>query len=357
MKHDLDNEHTRMPTADDVHASLPDAVSLYARVAAYLPASPRHGSNPGYRIFWSEKNALRFRDVLDHPRSFAVLGRHSRAHIRLLGDSTLALRHFVFRAKRSDAGVPELHVADVLAPLPLLIDGSDEAQHACVIEGAFSARIGAHAIAAFPFDGCGDLDARGGPAGGDRPESDDHEGIANKDDLPFDAVAGPAEYVAAKGVDDECSGDWASERSFRPSISEPAPVVESTQEYTITMRPVPRTTHVELLAREPPPNAAVMLEICGALGRRSISLSEDQLRGMVIVGRYSRCVEGGEVFSSRVSRMHCALARTPRGVEVLDLASTHGISVDGEVVRHHVVEGSATLVLTKEDRVYIRVTG
>ena len=360
MNDKLFNDSTRLPTADAVRASIPEAASLYARAVAYLPVSPRHGRNAGYRFFWSEKGALRFRDVVEHPRGFAVLGRHSRAHIRLLGDPTLGLRHFVFRARRSAAGVPELHVADLLAPLPLLIDGNDEAQHACSIEGAFSGRVGAHAIAAFPFDGCGDLDARGGPGRGDRAESDDDDSIEDDDDLPRDEVVGAASYVPPPAsVSARGTGIGPAPR-VRPTgfhASEQAPAAGPKVPRTTIARAVPRTTHLELLSRTPPPNAAVMLEISGAGGRHSIAVSEAQLQGLVIVGRYERCVEGGTVFSSLVSRMHFALSRVSGGVEVIDLASTAGISVGGEDTRHVRVTSSVELQLSDEDRVHVRVIG
>ena len=330
MSDKLFNDSTRLPTPSDVRASVPEAASLFARAVAYLPVSPRHGRSAGYRVFWSEQGHLRFRDVVEHPRGFAVLGRHSQAHIRLLGDPTLALRHFVFRARRSATGVPELHVADLLAPLPLLIDGNDEAQHACAIEGAFSGRVGGHAIAAFPFDGCGDLDARGGPGRGDRPENDQDEGLDNEDDLRPDEVVGPAVYappgpsIAPRST---AIGPVPRVRSTSVRAVECAPEPASEVPRTSVARSVPRTTHVELLAREPPADAVVMVQISGAGGRHSIALSEFQLRGLVIVGRYDRCIEGGTVFSNCVSRMHFALSRVPGGVEVLDLASTGGMTV------------------------------
>ena len=151
----LFDSSTRAASVADLTATVPDAASLFARAAAYLPVSPRFGAEHGYRVFWRDGGVLRFRDILEHARSFAVVGRHSRAHVRLLDDPTIALRHFVFRARRSSEGMPELHVADLLAPRPLLVDGSDEPQFACAVEEAFSARLGSHTIAAFPFDGCG----------------------------------------------------------------------------------------------------------------------------------------------------------------------------------------------------------
>ena len=358
MSDKLFNDSTRLPMVGDVYASIPEAATLYARAAAYLPVSPRHGGNAGYRIFWDEEGSLRFRDVVEHPRGFAVLGRHSRAHIRLLGDPTLALRHFVFRARRSQAGGPELHVADLLAPLPLLIDGNDEAQHACVIEGAFSGRVGAHAIAALPFTGCGDLDARGGPGGGDRVEGEEDESLDDADDLPRDELAGPAAYAPPSSVGSPGGTAVGAAPRVRPTdtgLIEAVPVAEGKFPRTTIARSVPRTTHLELLSRVPPPNAAVLLEISGGGGRHSIALSEFQLRGMVIVGRYERCLEGGTVFSKYVSRMHFALSRVRGGVEVLDLASTCGIDVDGEEKRHVLVKGSAALVLSHEDTVHVRV--
>ena len=116
---DNKNKGTLMWVPDDPRASVPEAAGLFARAAAFLPHSPRFGAAHGYRIFWLERGELRFRDVVADPRGFAIMGRHSRAHVQLAHDETIALRHFVLRAQRSDAGVSSLEVADLLAPLPL----------------------------------------------------------------------------------------------------------------------------------------------------------------------------------------------------------------------------------------------
>ena len=177
------NRGTQMQLPHDPRASLPEAAGLWARAAAYLPRSPRFGAAHGYRIFWLERGELRFRDVVAESHGFAIMGRHSRAHVRLAHDETIALRHFVLRAQRSDAGVSSLEVADLLAPLPLFVDGSETPQHACLIEGAFSARLGAYAFCGLPFDGCAALGAEGGPGRGDRPDDAHPADDENADDL------------------------------------------------------------------------------------------------------------------------------------------------------------------------------
>jgi hypothetical protein len=353
---------TCMPSLDDLCAGLSMATDVFARASAYLPHSPRHGQAHGYRVFWLEAGALRFRDVVEHPAGYAILGRHAEAHVRLLGDPTIALRHFVLRARRTPAGVPELHVADLLAPLPLFVDGSDAPQRSCAVEGAFSARLGAHALCALPFDGCASLSAAGGPGRGDRPDEDEPSG-RDADDIDLSGLPPGFEHLfrptppprAPRDPGPRAPQRVALEAVVRALPAPPAPSARRAQRLDVTLTSHIASTHVSALPETSPERAVLWLDLVGQGGRRTLRLSEAQLEGLVILGRYDRCLAGGDVFSTSVSRMHLGVTRSPEGIEVIDLASTQGVLVDGEPVHRAVISDGAVIVLSESGGELVRV--
>ena len=360
---DNKNKGTLMWVPDDPRASVPEAAGLFARAAAFLPHSPRFGAAHGYRIFWLERGELRFRDVVADPRGFAIMGRHSRAHVQLAHDETIALRHFVLRAQRSDAGVSSLEVADLLAPLPLFVDGSETPQHACLIEGAFSARLGAYAFCGLPFDGCAALGSEGGPGRGDGRQNHDADDADNADDLVEEAARGDAERPGFGTVEGAPHGRAAAPRAIgkvpipidrSAGIEVPRPPQAGS---AVSARP--RTTLIEVMPSSHPDDAFVTLELTGPRGKATVHLTAEQLDGFVVLGRYERCRAGGEVYSDAASRMHVALRGDGEGVAVFDLASTNGVYLRGERVFHARVTASETFTLGSlpDNRVRVTVHG
>ncbi len=360
---DNKNKGTLMWVPDDPRASVPEAAGLFARAAAFLPHSPRFGAEHGYRIFWLERGELRFRDVVAEPHGFAIMGRHSRAHVQLAHDETIALRHFVLRAQRSEAGVSSLEVADLLAPLPLFVDGSDTPQHACVIEGAFSARLGAYAICGWPFDGCAALGSEGGPGRGDGRRNHDADDADNADDLVEGAGEAGAERPGLGTVEGAPLGRAAAPRAIgkvqipidgSARVRPPRPPQAGS---AVSARP--RTTLIEVMPSSHPHDAFVTLELTGPRGKSTVHLTAEQLDGFVVLGRYDRCRAGGEVYSDAASRMHVALTGDGEGVEVFDLASTNGLYLRRERVFHACVTDSEVFTLggTMDNRVRVTVHG
>ncbi|MEI8256521.1 MAG: FHA domain-containing protein, partial [Deltaproteobacteria bacterium] len=118
--------------------------------------------------------------------------------------------------------------------------------------------------------------------------------------------------------------------------------------HTTTLRPAPHTTDLDALR----PSAAppwVRLVIRSPEGSVEHRLARADLRGLVLVGRYSRCQAAhGGLLEGDVSRVHAGVIARGDGVEVIDLASTNGISVDGQKVRRVLVERAATVRLGKK---------
>jgi hypothetical protein len=320
-----------MPTS-----SITELSALYARVVRGLPATPRYGQERGYRVFWTERGALRHRDLVAVEGGFAILGRHSRAHIRLLDDPTVALRHAILRAEITAAGGVALRMTDLLAPIGTCIEGDLQPRFSFVAEGEVCARVGSHAFCALPFDGCAPLPPHGGPGRADRPDPTTFDDVADADDVP----------------------------ARRPEVSEVLPrerLREQLAEHATkgaTITPSLRPQHVDSL----PPSAGPIvarLTLLGNRGRLSLALDAAQLEGTVILGRYDRCTAGKQVFSEHVSRMHVALRKVEGGLEAIDLASTNGMRVHGETVHRVVITERNDLVLAdhRDERVRIELVG
>jgi len=340
------NKGTQMGLPEDPRATWPEAMGLFARAAAYLPRSPRFGSERGVRLFWLEGGELRFRDVVEDPRGFAIVGRHSQAHVCLEADETIALRHFVVRVRRAASGKSELVVSDLLAPLPLFVDGSDEPLHACVLEGAFSARLGAYALCGFPFDGCAALGDEGGPGRGDRPDDNAHAGVVNADDVEGPVVHAPLSASRASVVPD----DDIPFPPIAPLARPPAGVSRGT---LIEARP--RSAAIESMDSAHSELAHLTLELRGPERAETLHLTRAQLAGWVIIGHYARCAAGGQVFSAAASRMHLALTLGPDGVEVFDLASTNGVFLGKRRVKYACVRGDAEFALGPASVNHVRI--
>ena len=241
-----------------------------------------------------------------------VVGRHSRAHVRLAGDPTIGLRHLVLRSRHDAEGRPFLAVSDLLAQRPFFVDGADTPQRACAARGAITLRVGAHALTALPFDGCAPLDARGGPGRADREEPP----LDDDDASPTDAeVEAPVDRRLVNLA------------AWRAASRAPSDVHVTTRT---------GSTHLGLVALPSQAAPGLRLVLRGARGRTSLVVPSTDLDGLVIVGRYERCAAGPGVFAERVSRMHLALTRCAEGIEVLDLASTNGLRID-EVETHRAV--------------------
>ena len=308
------NAMTMLPASGVVCASPRAAADLFARAAALLPALPRGELGPGYRVFWLDRGAIAWRDVVGDGADHLVVGRHSCTDVELRGDDAIALRHLCVRARRSPAGLPELEVLDLRANQPVFVDGSDEPQRSFVAEGSVAARLGSHVLCALPVDAC--VRAR---AEALAPES-----------VPSLVITGSSvEALPRKKAAPRLEG-----------AREPVP-----RSHTTTLRPAPHTTDLDALrpSAEPPWVRLVIRSPEGCVEHR---LARADLRGLVLVGRYSRCQAAhGGLLEGDVSRVHAGVIARGDGVEVIDLASTNGISVDGQKVRRVLVERAATVRL------------
>jgi hypothetical protein len=89
------------------------------------------------------------------------------------------------------------------------------------------------------------------------------------------------------------------------------------------------------------------VEIQNGRGRLSLLVDRASLRAGVLLGRHERCDNGGLDFLAleKCSRVHALLLEVDAQIHVIDLASTHGVHVQGRAVRVHPIGAGEEVVL------------
>lgn len=277
--------------------------------AAFL--GDRRGDRGGeivHRIFWGREGALFSRDLGHAPRDFAILGRHSRCDMRVL-DAEVSLRHLLIQGTRLGDGRHVVRMLDLRAQLPFhLLD--DVPRRSVVATGPLVARVGRWVVVAFPIDGSTP------PV--DLPEAE----VAEVPDLASAIRSDPDESSAGSRIS-----------------------------------AVPRTTEMTSLEHFDVAVGDAALTVARGELRARVSVSRDDLERGVLIGRASRCVDGGirEVLDTHISRAHALLLSDGSDVFAYDLASTNGMYVDGRAVRSiRLDDGGTTLALAKRSGVVLR---
>jgi hypothetical protein len=284
-----------------VPAAWAACVALVERASLALPHLAAPGAigaagaaSPGYRVFWARGEDLAFADVT--PGGHLVVGRHARCDVRL-EHPAIALRHCVLRARGVEHGTLALEALDLGAELPFHVGPSVFPLRAFSASGPVVFRVADAILVALPFAGCL------------RP---DQSGLRQKVLEVLDADPARARLIPTDPAE-------LAERTLAARG-----MMEAT--YRTMARPIERSLPVEILgAARGPVWARVALR--GRGGRVVMELSRAQLETLVLVGRYPRCQRGElSPFSELVSRVHAGLLAVDDTIEVIDLASTNGLS-------------------------------
>lgn len=296
-------------------------VALVERASLALPhlslaeqASAGRAS-PGYRVFWARGEALAFADVT--PGSHLVVGRHQCCDVRL-EHPAIALRHCVLRAHLREREV-ELEALDLGAELPFHVGPSIRPVRSFAASGPVVFRVADAILVALPFAACL------------RP---DQSGLREKVLEVLDADPAHARAIPTS----------PAELAVRTLAARD--LAETT--YRTMARPIERSLPVEILG---PARGPVWARVAmrGPGGRVVTELSRAQLDTLVLVGRYPRCQRGElSPFSDRVSRVHAGLLAVGDALEVIDLASTNGLSeVRRAATDEHVVSARTIRVRSR----------
>jgi hypothetical protein len=339
--------------------------TLLDEAQAALAVAPARGEARGYRVYYRDARdplQLRFRDVVACDRSYAILGSHRRAHIRIAEErDDVEPRHAVFRACDSADGQLSLTVSDLMGSRPLKVIGQPGRLRSFRAQGPLHLRLAGYELCALPTEGLREVGPEGGPGEGDSPDvvAEEDQDDAEPEEAgrarpsmapPSDAVAAPRE--AGSTVAERGALMRLADRpdTWQTSAPDPWPRTLRPIAQESSTAPLEPTKFVQVLETSAePPWIRVTLR-----GQRTTTfeLTEKQLDGLVVFGRHT--VKGGEAaLAPCVSRMHVGLARLGRAVEVIDTASTYGTTMNGRPIQRVVLTEDAELLLA--DRVTMSI--
>ncbi len=289
---------------------------LYALAQRDLGGRPwSFPGDPGYRVFvqgGAEKRAL---DLRLHRRAYAIVGRHKRADLRL-GYDGISLRHLLLRTIRLANGDLALRVLDLRSSLPFYVGAQQDALRSIVATGPVGFRLGPYALCAIPHvtDQSGEL-------------------VKAPPELPAPRISDGSAVPRGASFDD---ARWNTDITRLPEVSEVS----------------------EMSSLDPgsssKPRSYLTVERDGLAA--TVGLESEQLQQGILVGRASRCLDGGvrEILSAEISRAHLLLLEEGERVRIFDLASTNGTHVDGSRVRSMSISSRGTVRLSRSGGVTVR---
>lgn len=305
-----------------------DQRSFYSRAMALLAEESSHervGQPPRVRLFWGRRHEIRWRDLSTEPGAYAVVGRHSRCDVQLDGDPEVSLRHLLASAHARPDGTLSLRLLNLRASLPFFLD--DTTPHWSLVgSGPIVLRLGAYVLAAVPLLPPSAADViRGGP-----PESDGISRVVRempRYDTSYSAVPDP---FTAPAPAPAAAAPFAGRTQPGPlppsarcgggstaSGASPSLVASCQQVTDLSMVCAQTRSGEQVFARLGFERAGM-----GAL----VTVSEEDLKLGVLIGRSARCLDRGvaSVLSEAISRVHLLLLREGGRTCAYDLCSTNG---------------------------------
>lgn len=296
-----------------------DLADAWRRVGDLLERLPYDPATPlGYKLFWTSGDEVGLRDLPAGGGNYAILGRHTEAHVQLSADPELSLRHLLATSYVLEDGSVALRLMDLRAELPFYLD-DDEPRRAIVASGPVVARLGRYVIGGIPTP---ELLAwqqarRGGGAGPYR--------IApGRDALRFRVL--PSREIARAATPPTTSGIGRHTRiTVLPRVSE---ILE-----------------IASVGAGPRPGTALLVAERGG-ETATVVLADDDLALGVLVGRADKCVDRGlrRVLTAEISRAHVLLLREHDATWAFDLASTNGTYVHGRRIARLELEDGGTVL-------------
>lgn len=270
-----------MPAIDfSPRASMHLTKEVFARAAQEMRNARATSALPphGYRVFSSCGLDWQHVDLPMTPETYAIAGRHKRCQIRLPEDADLSMRHLFLRPEPSPSGGAQLRVLDLRAGVPFFLQ-DDAPRHAVLGGGSVIVRVGRYVIVALPVD---------------------------------DDAGWRQDSVPNATIRDSLKAQWT--------------LSESTQESTqITM--LSAVTEIPELHERVPSGHEGVITVSRGDSKASVGVTREALERGVMVGRASRCLDGGlrHVLNAEVSRAHLLMLWDGGAIRGFDLCSTNGV--------------------------------
>ncbi len=333
-------------------------IKHFARIREWVQA---HSRRPGVSMMAMTDEAVRaaaFVATRSDLVATAILGRHSKADLHLVGDETLSLRHVALIAFPSEAaGRSQRYRLVDLRSATAFVDERGKRLRAIEADGPAFVHVGRFGLVIFgthPSDEPWPNDARAGwDAIPDRLYLDEVETEAKPlqwdmdsdrawevDDLP--AISAVEAFPATPAADAPSarSADDAPSRPAAPTIvhrvSGPQMVVH------------------ELVGRDDSPCGELL--VTSPRGAATVVVGRDALQAGILLGRSRRCDAGRVLSDRKISRVHLLIIEIAGVLYAMDTASSNGVFGDAHRERARRLESGTSLSLSDVAKVEWRTT-
>ena len=247
----------------------------------------------------------------------SIVGRHSKADMRLQGDSTLSLRHvavLLFPDDGKSENSCRYRLVD-LRSASGFVDERGKRLRAIEADGPAFVRVGSYSLVVLPVDG----------DGGDWPEDADDAWSRIPDRLYLDEVE-----TEEKSIQWDVDSDKAWEVEALPALSRPPTLVHNIAG--------PEMAVHELLDDSETPLGELVIN--SSRGEAKIVVGEKAAHSGILLGRSRRC-DAGRVLSDRsISRVHLLIIRIAGVLYAVDTASSNGVfDADARERASHLTSG------------------
>lgn len=333
------NENTILGLSVDalpeVAAPLPlkeQFVKHYPQIHEWLAA---HSSRSGVALVAMSAGAVHgaaFLAAKPDRVSTAIIGRHSKADLRLPDDASLSLRHvaLLLFPRQSEGRGCRYRLLDLRSATAFL-DERGKRLRALEADGPAFVRLGHYALLALAT------------SGHDEPWPDDAEQAWNQipDRLYLDEIE-----TEEKSLEWEATRDKAWEVQALPAISRPPTLVHNVAG--------PKMAIHELV--DPDETPIGELGITSPRGASTVILGRRALQSGILLGRSRRC-DAGRVLSDRtLSRVHLLIIEVAGVVYAIDTASSNGVFDDEARERATRLEPGSSLTLSDVAKVEWRAS-
>jgi len=284
-----------------------------------------HSERPGVTLLAMSPDAVHgaaFLAAKPNNVSTAIIGRHSKADLRLKDDASLSLRHIALLLfPHPDDGRPCRYRLLDLRSATAFLDERGKRLRALEADGPAFVRVGHYALLVFATSGA------------DEPWPEDPE--AGWARIPSRLYLDEVE-TEKKSKEWEANSDKAWEVDALPSMSSSPTLVHNVAG--------PEMAVHELLDSNEAPSGELL--ITSSRGAATVILGHRAVQSGILLGRSRRC-DAGKVLSDRaISRVHILIIEIAGVLYAIDTASSNGIFEDEARERATPLEPGSSISLS-----------